>query len=97
MSALRIWYPQYSYTRYERQLNMPNPKADVRWLTFEMGRLPTPNMGGGARTAAYSSTYLAGTNTRRVRRALAAVFAEASARTWSALHRSAGCARCLTR
>ena len=55
---------------------MPNPKADVRWLTFEMGRLPTPNMGGGARAAAYSSTYLAGTNTRRVRRALAAVFAE---------------------
>src|SRR5215204_6182557 len=96
MSALRIWYPQYSYTRYERQLNMPNPKADVRWLTYEMGRLPTPNMGGGARAAAYSSTYLAGTSTRRVRRALAAVFAEGVgkdvvSRVWRKVRTGLGC------
>src|SRR5829696_2245730 len=61
-----------------------------------MGRLPTPNMGGGARAAAYSSTYLAGTNTRRVRRALAAVFAEGVgkdvvSRVWRKVRTGLGC------
>ena len=54
---------------------MPNPKADVRWLTFEMGRSYTEH--GRRRPRGCLFFDLSGrTNTRRVRRALAAVFAE---------------------